>query len=146
MSTRINNERELAQRYCDDIVLAAGTFKPNAPGRSDLSGLKAMTERQLLKGRGAYFTERMIIAVTPIDVVAIALGAATVFHPRRLTWKRSELRAARVPAHGETFRPDETGLCLYRASGRPRLEVARLTDDPGAWDVIERLAPESAVR
>ncbi|MCU1457965.1 MAG: hypothetical protein JWL73_2057 [Actinomycetia bacterium] len=139
MATGLHTDVDLAQSQCDDIVLAAGVFKPNAPGRTELSGFRALSERQLLKSRGAFFVERMLLAVTPIDVVAIALGPVSIWHPRRLLWKRSTLRATRIPAVAETFRPFEVALCLPRADGSPRLEVARYADDDGAWDVIERL-------
>jgi hypothetical protein len=91
--------RELAQRYAADVVLAAAVFRPNAEGLFEF-GPRGFGTRQLLKARGVYAAERVVIAVTPLDVHAIAV----LFRGRvrRPVWTapRSQLVGYVVPAVG----------------------------------------------
>jgi hypothetical protein len=127
-----------AQRWCDDEVLAAAYVKPNGPGRFELDGIEAITSRQLMKGRGVYFCERILLAVTPVEVVAIAADLWSILFARRMVWKRSELAAIAVGSHdGE--RPEAPGLLLTRRHARPALEVIGLGSDGPMRTVLERL-------
>jgi hypothetical protein len=131
--------RDIAQHFCDDVVLHASYFKPNAPGRWELSGLQAMSERQLLKGRGLYFASRVLLAATPVEVVAIAADATALVRTRRIRWVRGELRVELVPSRA--FDVEEAGeaLRLTRAGGSPGLEIAPLVSDAESSALIEYL-------
>jgi hypothetical protein len=127
-----------AQRWCDDEVLAAAYVKPNAPGRFELDGFEAIASRQLMKGRGVYFCERILLAVTSVEVIAIAADLWSIFFARRMVWKRSELAAAAVGSC-DRERPRAPGLLLTQRNARPALEVIGLGEDGPMWTVLERL-------
>lgn len=132
---------EAAQRYCDDVVLVAALFKPNAPGRGELRGLRALSERQLLKSRAVYLSERMLIAVTPVEVVAIAMDAAAFGRTRRRVWTHAELRVDVIASRAGT---DAAGPALrLSCRGRsPMLEIAPIAENDASASVIDRLLPE----
>jgi hypothetical protein len=130
---------EAAQRFCDDVVLLAGFVKPNAAGRSELSSLRALSDRQLLKSRGLYLASRVLLAVTPVEVVAIAMDSAAFGRTRRLVWTLSDLVVERVPARSD---PASPALLLSRAGFRPAVEIAPVPGDAASASVIERLLPE----
>ena len=127
-----------AQRWCDDEVLAAAYVKPNAPGRFELDGFEAIASRQLMKGRGVYFCERILLAVTPIEVVAIAADLWSILFARRMVWRRSELAAITVGSC-DGDRPGAPGLLLTQRNARPALEVIGLGGDGPMRTVLERL-------
>jgi hypothetical protein len=129
---------DVAQRWCDDEVLAAAYVKPNGPGRFELDGLGAIASRQLMKGRGVYFCERILLAVTSVEVVAIAADLWSVVFARRMVWKRTELAAAAVGS-ADGSRPDAPALLLTRRNARPALEVIGLGDDGPMRTVLARL-------
>jgi hypothetical protein len=128
----------VAQRWCDDEVLAAAYVKPNAPGRFELDGLEAISSRQLLKGRGVYFCERVLLAVTSVEVVAIAADLWSILFARRMVWRRSELAAVTVGSR-DGARPGAPGLLLTRRNARPALEVIGIGGDGPMRTVLERL-------
>jgi hypothetical protein len=132
---------EAAQRFCDDVVIVAGLFKPNAPGRGELRGLRAMSERQLMKSRGVYLSERMLVAVTPVEVVAIAMDAAAFGRTRRRVWTHEELRVEIIPSRCGRIAPGPA-LCLSRAGRSPVIEIAPIVDDDVSAAVVERLLRE----
>jgi hypothetical protein len=127
-----------AQRWCDDEVLAAAYVKPNGPGRFELDGFDAIASRQLMKGRGVYFCERILLAVTSVEVVAIAAALWSILVARRMVWKRSELAAATVGSR-DGSRPAAPALLLARRNARPALEVIGLGGDGPMRTVLERL-------
>jgi hypothetical protein len=127
-----------AQRWCDDEVLAAAYVKPNAPGRFELDGFEAIASRQLMKGRGVYFCERILLAVTSVEVVAIAADFWSIVFARRMVWKRSELAAVAVGSRDE-HRPEAPGLLLTQRNARPALEVIGLGGDGPMRTVLDRL-------
>jgi hypothetical protein len=139
MATEQGPDIEVAQRFCDDVVLAAGCFKPNAPGRFELSGLRALGQRQLLKSRAEYFAEKVLIALTPVEVVAVAMDATSIFRTRRLVWGHAELRVQRVPSRTEPHYASRTALHLSRGGMSPRIEVAPAADDDATLALIDRL-------
>ena len=129
---------DLAQSRCDDVVLAASTFKPNAAGRVELGGWRGFQDRQLLKGRGAYLGERVLVAVTTLEIVALAL-VPIGFGRNRLAWKRSEVVARAVVARTN---PTEIPLPAFVLGGRGRgrrIELAALTDDESTASVLGHL-------
>ena len=130
----------IAQRFCDDVVLAVSCFKPNAPGRRELGSLRAMSERQLLKSRGSYFAERVLLAITPLEVVAIALDLFAVGGVRRRVWKRSDLRVRTIPSRAETD-VDGPALALSCHGSFPVIEIAPIADDDATGAVIDSLLP-----
>jgi hypothetical protein len=126
---------DLAQAHCDDVVVAGSTFKPNAAGRSELGGWRGIKDRQLLKGRSAYLGERVLLAVTTVEVVALALGPIG-FGRKRLAWKRSETFARAVRAKTN---PLERALPAFVVGGlgrSSRIELAALADDEATASVL----------
>ena len=65
--------RELVQARAEDVVLAAGLFKPNAPGSHEFTTSTGFGHRQILKARGAYLGERIVLGITPLHVHALAV-------------------------------------------------------------------------
>jgi hypothetical protein len=129
---------DLAQAHCDDVVIAASTFKPNAAGRAELGGWRGIKDRQLLKGRSAYLGERVLLAVTTLEIVAIALGPIG-FGRHRLAWKRSDVLARAVRPKTN---PAEIPLPAFLVGGRgraARIELAALTDDESTASVLGHL-------
>lgn len=131
--------RHIAQHFCDDVVLFASYFKPNAPGRWELSGFRALSERQLLKGRGLDLASRVLVAATPIEVVAIAMDATALLRTQRLAWRRAELRVELIPSRADKHTQGGTALRLSRAGCSPGLEIAPLFDDAATSTLIDSL-------
>jgi hypothetical protein len=128
---------EVAQRTCPDPVVAASLFKPNASGSWELASLAALSERQLLKGAGTYFAERVLLAVTTLEVVVIDAGASGVIRHRQRSWRRDELivtvvanREGRVPL---------PAVLLGRRYDLARVELAPRAADSRTVSVLERL-------
>jgi hypothetical protein len=130
---------EIAQQFCDDVVFAAAWFKPNAPGRWELSSFRALGERQLLKSRAAYFAERILVAVTPLQVVAIAMDMTAIFRNRFRVWPRDELAVQLIPSRVDPRVPSGDAVRLSRGNWFPRLEIAPLVDDRESWAVLDQL-------
>jgi hypothetical protein len=141
MTMDLRSGCEAAQRFCDDVVTMAGFFKPNAPGRGELRGLRAMSERQLMKSRGVYLSERILVAVTPVEVVAIALDAAAFGRTRRRVWTHEDLRVDVIPSRAGAGAPGPA-LCLSRHGRSPVIEIAPIMDDDASASVVERLLRE----
>lgn len=131
--------RQIAQHFCDDVVLFASYFKPNAPGRWELSGFRALSERQLLKGRGLYLAARVLVASTPVEIVAVAMDATALLRTQRISWRRDELRVEVVPSRAHKNTPGGTALRLTRAGCSPGLEIAPLFDDDATSLLIDSI-------
>jgi hypothetical protein len=129
---------DLAQAHCDDVVLAASTFKPNAAGRAELTGWRAFSDRQLLKGRGAYLGERVLVAVTTVEVVAIAHTPIS-FGRRRLAWKRQDLVARAVAPKTQGCEVPLPAFVLAGRGRTPHIELAALADDEPTASVLGHL-------
>jgi hypothetical protein len=128
--------RDVAQAHCDDVVLAASTFKPNAAGPREVAR-RGVRDRRRLKGRDAHLGERVLLAVTTVEVVAIVLVSPGSGR-RRLAWKRSEVVARAVAPTAPTDPP----LPAFVLGGRgrnPRIELAALTDDEPTASVLGHL-------
>jgi hypothetical protein len=91
-----------------------------------------------MKGRGVYFCERILLAVTSVEVVAVAADLWSLLFARRMVWKRSELAAAAV-ASRDGSRPESPALLLTQGNARPALEVIGLGGDGAMRTVLERL-------
>jgi hypothetical protein len=85
-----------------------------------------------------YLSERMLVAVTPVEVVVIALDAAVFGRRRRRVWTHAELRTEVIPSRGGL---DALGpaLRLSRRGRSPVLEIAPIADDVASAAVIEQL-------
>jgi len=131
--------RQIAQHFCDDVVLFASYFKPNASGRWELSGFRALAERQLLKGQGLYLASRVLVAATPIEVVAVAMDATALLRTQRISWTRDELRVELVPSRAHRSPWGGSALRLTSAGYSPGLEVVPLVDDDATASLIDVL-------
>jgi hypothetical protein len=130
---------ELAQPRCDDVVLSAAVFAPNAAGRRELSCIRGLSERQLLKSQGAYLAERVLLAVTPLDVVAMALGPLSMHFQWPLVWPRDDVIV--VPVASRRTAADAYGPAFF-VTGRvahARLELAPFASDDNTLDVRAQL-------
>jgi hypothetical protein len=128
---------DIAQSLCSDPVLAASVFKPNAHGCWELASLAAMSDRQLLKGAGCYFAERVLVAVTTTEVAAIDVGISGVLRRHTQCWRRDELLALAVDnLDGRVPLP---AVSLQARYGSPRVELAPRDAGPSTLSVLKRL-------
>jgi hypothetical protein len=128
--------RDVAQPRCDDVVLAAAVFAPNAAGRRELSCVRGMSERQVLKSRGAYFAERVLIAITPIEVVAVAMGALSARFRSALFFRRDRAVIRSIPSRrGAHLR----AFLLAVPDQATHLELAQFTTDGNTRGVVDQL-------
>jgi len=130
--------RELAQRHADDVVLAAALFKPNAVGNHELSW-GGFGQRQLLKARGAYLAERTVLAVTPLEVVAVALSFGDRVERKVRCWRRGAMSVACVVAHGRAWDVAWPAVLITNRSGRMAAEVQPLHADAESGGVTALL-------
>jgi hypothetical protein len=130
--------RELAQQHADDVVLAASLFKPNAGGTSGLSwaGLRA---RQVMKGRGIYLGERVVLAITPLDVYAVETLFGGRMHRTIRRWSRSDLFVSTVTTRGRPASPRWPALLVATREGRQLADVQALHHDDEAEHVGQLL-------
>jgi len=130
--------RELAQRYAEDVVTGAAVFKPNAPGRCDLSP-RGFGQRQRLKARGVYVGERTLLATTPLHVVAIELHLGARLRRLAGRWTRDELIAVATAACGVEPDPRWPAVLLADSSGRAFAELQPLVRDDESARVTRSL-------
>jgi hypothetical protein len=132
-------QRELVQARADDVVLAASLFKPNAAGSYELTVGAGFGQRQLLKAKGAYLGERIVLGVTPLHVCAVSVlfgGRASRLVGR---WPRTELRAEPVCPLGT---PPEVLWPALLLTDRHRgclAELQTLDHDDDAWRLLTLL-------
>jgi hypothetical protein len=136
----------MAQPYCDDVVLVAGFFSPNAPTLSEPASPLALRERERLIGRGAYLSERVLLAVTPLEVVAIAMGPGAMTHLQRVVWRRPEVVARLIPSRAVGRGRTDDALCVAWESGLPQLELEWDPDDAASQAVVDCLLVGSRQR
>jgi len=130
--------RDLAQQHAEDVVLAAALFKPNAAGRCELSW-GGFGQRQLLKARGAYLAERLVVAVTPLDVVAVALSFRDRLQRKVRQWRRSDVMVVTVLAHGRALDLAWPAITISHRSGRQPAELQPVQRTPASERVTELL-------
>lgn len=126
---------EVAQRHLPDIVVSAGLFKPNAPGRSEFTSWSGFQQRAQLKSRSAYLAERLLVAVTPIELAAFTVRFGGFIGTSR-RWGTDDLIVAVTP--GRSREPDPPPAFLLASRSRPwtRLEIQPISDN----DVTPHLA------
>jgi hypothetical protein len=129
----------LVQARADDVVVAATLCKPNAAGSYELASVTGFGERQLLKARGAYLAERVILGVTPLHVHAVAVFARGHIARAVGCWAREDVLATPVCAAGDHVEPAWPALLLARRHGRAIAELQVLRHDDGAWRVLALL-------
>jgi hypothetical protein len=143
MTTPLRTCCDIAQEHCDDLVLAAAYFKPNAPGRWELSGVQALAERQLLKSRATYLAERVLLAVTALEVVGIVRLFRGRRSPRSVIWRRDELLVERVALRTGRLEPGRVAIRLSVRGRSPRVELAALTHDDPTVRVLHHLGVDA---
>ncbi len=131
--------RELVQPRADDVVLAAALFKPNAVGSRELTSVAGLGHRQLLKARGAYLGERIVLGVTALHVHAVAVFLGNRVGRSAGCWPRAELCAAPVFALGDTVEPVWPALLLTDRYRKNVAELQVLQRDDDAWRVLALL-------
>jgi hypothetical protein len=122
---------EIAQQHADDVVLAAALFKPNAAGNCELSW-SGWKSRQIMKARGTYLGERVVLALTPIDVYAVELVFWGRVHRTIRRWARSDLFVSMVVTRGREPDPRWPALLIASRRGRLLAEVQALIRDNDA--------------
>jgi hypothetical protein len=130
--------RELAQRHAEDVVLAAALFKPNAAGNWNLSW-GGFGQRQKLKAAGVYLAERVLLAVTPLDLYVVELLLQGQIHRTIRQWPRTDLRTAAVTAEGRTHNPRFPALLIANRTGRLLAEVQPVHLGPDTVEVLKLL-------
>jgi hypothetical protein len=141
---------DVAQPRCSDVVIGAAVFAPNAAGRRELSCLGGLSQRQLLKSRGAFLADRVLVAVTPLEVVAMALGPLSRRYREPISWRRDEVvirpvksrRAiAQRPARAFLIAAPTTGAQLELAADCHDANTARVTSQLlaiGRHDIVHQ--------
>jgi hypothetical protein len=140
---RVSWTRELVQAHADDVVLAAALFKPNAAGSHELTTAAGFGQRQILKARGAYLGERIVIGATPLHVHARALFLGHRVSRAVACWPRAELCAVPICALGDTVEPVWPALLLLDRHRRALGELQVLRRDDDAWSLLTMLLRRS---
>ena len=129
---------EIAQPRCDDVVVAAAAFGPNAAGRRELSSIRGMSERQVLKSRASFLADRVLLAVTPLEVIAMALGPLSSRFREVLRWKRDSIVIRGIESHARVANLLRPAFLIGSPWG-PRLELAPLAQDDNTRHVLHLL-------
>lgn len=130
--------RDIAQPRCDDVVVAAAAFGPNAAGRRELSSIRGMSERQVLKSRASFLSDRVLVAVTPLEIIAMALGPLSSRFREVLRWKRDSIVIRSVESHARVANILRPAFLIGSPWG-PRLELAPLAQDDNTRHVLHLL-------
>jgi hypothetical protein len=130
---------DIAQPRCDDVVHAAAVFAPNACGRRELSCIRGMSERQLLKSRGAYYAERVLVAITPIEIMLFALGPISSRFRAPLRLRRADVVVTPLQSRRRGASRDRLAFAIGRRYAGTHLELAPITGDDNTLDVFRRL-------
>jgi len=129
--------RELAQPFVDDVVLAASLFKPNAAGGFEFSW-SGFSQRQMLKARGTYLAERVILGVTAIEACALELALGHFIVRILGRWRRVDLVVHTVDAHG-TAGPSGVPALSLADHNRELAELQALRADHETARVVDLL-------
>jgi len=131
-----------AQRHVPDVVTRAVVCKPNAPGRSMWSNVDAFGQRQILKAAGLFLAERVIVAITPLEVYALPLTSrGRCYSPLR--WDRARAIATRVRPRGESADPDSPAFLISDQHRNHAVELIPVHNDATAVDLISCLTAVS---
>jgi hypothetical protein len=134
--------RATAQRYSDDVVLHAALFKPNAWGRVEMSSWRGFQTRQFLKAQGRYLGERIIVAVTPLEVFVLRLGVGRLGRSIVLRMPRAECRVSTVAPIGPMNATEELqwpAIVIGNARGCEFAELLLMHRDDEAARLLESL-------
>jgi hypothetical protein len=138
---------ETVQRHADDVVLAAARCKPNAPGGFELSP-SGFGTRQLLKARGAYLGERVLLGLTPLHLYAVELLVGGRIRRVVARSARADLAVEIVAANrsrretGDQRRP---ALLISRRDGWPFAEVQVVEPDADSERLVALLLSGSSI-
>jgi hypothetical protein len=128
---------ERCQSHIPDEVLAAGLFMPNAGGRHELSW-RGFQRRQLLKGAGCYQGERVVVAVTALQVWTLELGLRDrVISARH--WDRDGMLVRHVPTHGAGEDLEWPAFRITSVLALPAIELVIRHRDESAAAVLRLL-------
>lgn len=127
------------QPYADDVVLAAAMFKPNAVGWHELTSASGFGQRQLLKARGAYLAERVVLGVTPLHLLASAVYFGGHALRELGCWARRDVVATPISAVDDPAETPWPALLLSVAGGRDLAELQVVLHDDASWDVLTQL-------
>jgi hypothetical protein len=136
---RTSLSRELVQAYADDVVLAAAVFKPNAAGSHELTLGAGFGHRQLLKARGAYLGEHIVLGVTALHVHALALFFGGRSSRAVACWRRVDVRSELVAPRGRDGEGLWAALLLTDCHRNNLVELQVLHSDDDAWQVMTLL-------
>src|SRR5262249_42950535 len=92
----------------------------------------------VLKSRGAYLADRVLLAVTPLEVIAIALGPVSSRFREVLRWRRDAMLVRAIESNARTGRERRPAF-LIAGLGAPRLELAPLGGDENTNSVLQLL-------
>jgi hypothetical protein len=121
--------RELVQARAQDVVLAASLFKPNAAGSYELTTSAGFGQRQILKADGAYFGERVVLGVTPLDLHALLVFFGGRWSRTVACWPRSDIAVSPVPARGKATEASGAAVLLRNHALNRKVELQALHDD-----------------
>jgi len=88
----LTHRPDRAQRL-PEAVEALAVFQPNASGHGEFRSWKSFGERQLLKGRGQYLGERVLVAAGIDEVVVWPVVCGRIFGHCLGRWWRDSLLA-----------------------------------------------------
>jgi hypothetical protein len=135
----VSSLRELVQARADDVVLAAALCKPNAAGLHEFSRSTGFGQRQMLKARGAYLGERIVLGVTPLHVHAVAVFLGSRISRAVACWPIVELHVEPISPNGRITALPWPAVLLTNRFGKALAELQVLQHDDDAWDLLALL-------
>jgi hypothetical protein len=136
--------RELVQARAEDVVLAAALFKPNAAGSHEFTTSTGFGQRQILKARGAYLGERIVLGVTPLHVHALAVFLGHRASRAIACWPRVEVCIEPVAPNGNAVNPLWPALLVTNRYRKALAELQVLHSDDDAWHLFTLLLRPSS--
>jgi len=131
--------RELLQARAADVVLAAALCKPNALGSHELTSATGFGQRQILKARGVYLAERVVLGVTPLHVLALEPHFGHRAARSLGCWPRGSVRALPTDAVGDRAEPAWPAIILADDHWKLLAELQVIECDDDAWRLLAML-------
>lgn len=131
--------QDLAQAVAQDVVLAAARFKPNAAGYHEFALGAGFGHRQLLKARGTYLGERVILGATALHLHALVLCFGGRLAREVGCWRRAEVSAHLIPARDRIGDESRPALLLCDRDRRGLAELQALPFGEDAWELLTLL-------
>ena len=100
----------------------------------------------MLKARGAYLGERIVLGITPLHVHALTLFLGCRASRAVACWPRVDLRAEAISPNDTTTELPWPAVLLTNRFGKPLAELQVLQHDDDAWDLLTLLLRCSSVR